>query len=92
MESNIMKAIPHVMHACVYGSFAKGINEEKSDVDLLIIADIKKKCELEMEGKEVNCQVFTPQEWRGHAERNKAFYEQVILNCIAIIGEKPVVK
>jgi predicted nucleotidyltransferase len=92
IRSRIMKANPNVISASVYGSFAKGDNGQKSDVDLLIIADMKKGFELEMEGREVNVHTFTPQEWRKHAERNKAFYEQVILNCIALIGERPVVR
>jgi len=79
----------------LYGSYADGTNDEKSDIDILIITDKKKKIPQTIFKKvkaEVNILQYTWKEWRQLSKTNKAFYESVIDNSIIILGEKPVVK
>lgn len=81
----------------LFGSAAIGIDDEHSDLDILIIADVapadrKKILSLPPGmGKEVNRQVYTPEEWRKKASSDKAFYDAVIIDSILLYGRKPVV-
>ncbi len=79
----------------LYGSFAKGENDEKSDIDLLVISASSKKRNLqlmELLGKETSLMLFTPSEWREQAKKNKAFYIDVITEGIVLFGTRPVVE
>ena len=76
----------------LYGTCANGKYDEKSDVDLLIIANAKKTFILENTiKKEVNYQIYTPAQWREKAKKDKVFYDNVVINSIVLHGEKPVV-
>jgi predicted nucleotidyltransferase len=62
--------LEHVRYALIYGSFAKGTEGERSDVDLLVVGDIeedkllKAVNEVEREtGREVNYNLWTEQEF-----------------------------
>jgi predicted nucleotidyltransferase len=78
----------------LYGSMAKGIDDEKSDIDILVITNKKERVSLtDIEAKtkrEINLSMFTPADWREKAVKDKLFYEQVILDSITLFGEKPV--
>ncbi len=90
----IVKRIPTIQSVLLYGSFAKGTNDEKSDIDLLVIVHHPTKTDLGFANrlkKEANLSVLSLTEWRRKAVQNKVFYENVILDCIALFGEKPVV-
>jgi len=87
-----------IMSIILYGSAAIGRDDENSDVDILVIADIDSKGKKEIiskgtfvGGKEPNILVYTPEEWRRKAEKDKIFYEKAIIESIALYGEKPVV-
>lgn len=79
----------------LYGSFAKGENDEKSDIDLLAIALSPKKKDLELTeylGRETSLTVFSPSEWKAQAKKNRAFYLEVITEGIVLLGTRPVVE
>ncbi len=78
----------------LYGSFAKGENDEKSDIDLLAISlsGTKKDIALMELSKETSLTVFTPAKWREQAKKNKAFYIDVITEGIVLFGTRPVVE
>lgn len=86
-----------ILNIALYGSVATGRDDEKSDVDILVIADtdLNGKKEIIAVGtrilREINISVYTPLEWRRKAQADKVFYENVILDSIALYGEKPVV-
>ncbi|MCK4328147.1 MAG: nucleotidyltransferase domain-containing protein [Candidatus Diapherotrites archaeon] len=86
---------PGTVAVLLYGSMAKGIGDEKSDLDLLVVTNKKKRVSLsDIEAKlkrEINLTMYTPGEWREKAKKDKVFYEQVILDAIILFGEKPVV-
>ncbi len=97
LVERILRKSKNVSSIVLYGSCAIGTDTEKSDFDLLVIADgnIEKKHSLYGEAngtkREVNMQIYSPVEWRQKAEKDKVFYEQVVINSICLYGEKPVV-
>lgn len=78
----------------VYGSYASGENDEKSDLDLLIISNKKGKQQHidlihEMEEKfkkAVNLEIYDILEWKKIAEKNKEFYQSVKENHLLLYG------
>lgn len=82
-----------ILSIVLYGSVAKGEDDKNSDIDLLVISRKKIK-RPELKGKldrEVSLLICTYSEWKEKAEKDSAFYNEVILNCIPLYGEKPVV-
>ena len=80
----------------LYGSVGNGRDDEKSDVDILVIADAdlkgKKRIMQQAKGRrETNITVYTPAEWRKKAQVDKAFYDNIVIDSISLYGEKPVV-
>ncbi|MEK6908865.1 MAG: nucleotidyltransferase domain-containing protein [Nanoarchaeota archaeon] len=83
-----------VSNLIVFGSVAKGLDDPKSDLDILIVS-VNKKMDFrkfeEKIGKEIQAYIFTWAEWKKQALNNKAFYQDVIKDGIALIGDKPLV-
>jgi len=80
----------------LYGSCARGEDDLRSDIDLLIISRKKEKVELsrferQLERK-ITLLVFTPREWEEKAKGDRAFYERILIDGIALQGSLPVVK
>ena len=89
---NRMKSVTSIM---LFGSFAKGENDENSDVDILTISLDKDKPTAELAkllGRDVNLVNFTPAQWSNQAKNNRAFYLDVITDGILLYGTKPVVE
>ncbi len=86
-----------ILSIILYGSAAIGRDDENSDIDILVIADTDSKGKKEISAKatgtkrEVNISVYTPSEWKSKANSDKIFYEKVIIDSIALYGNKPVV-
>ncbi|MFH1224312.1 MAG: nucleotidyltransferase domain-containing protein [Candidatus Diapherotrites archaeon] len=94
VAEELLKKIPHIHSILLYGSFAKGTNDEKSDIDLLVIAHRPAKPGVGFAGKikrEVNLSILSLGEWKRKAEKEKAFYDNVIYDSIPLFGERPVV-
>ncbi|MFA6049185.1 MAG: MarR family transcriptional regulator [Candidatus Micrarchaeia archaeon] len=78
----------------LYGSAAKGEDDENSDYDLLVIAS---SCNASAQGlsrklgREASLKKFTISEWKRQSKTNRAFYLDVISNSTALLGEKPVI-
>lgn len=91
----LLKKNPEIINILLYGSVAKGNDDNKSDIDILIISRKKiKNPELRSErllNREIAMLNYTYKEWKDKAEKDKVFYYDVILNCIPLYGEKPVV-
>lgn len=86
---------PQIVCITLYGSVAKGEDDIHSDIDILIISRKKMDIpELKSEHvlkREVTIINYTYQEWKDKADKDTVFYTNVILNCIQLYGEKPVV-
>jgi len=77
----------------LYGSKARGTDDEKSDFDILVIAHRPKKesgfgFELQ---DEINLLIYSPQEWKKKALENKVFYENIIYESVVLYGTRPVI-
>ena len=79
----------------LFGSYAKGENDEESDVDILTISLSKNAPPItelsKLLKRDVNLINFTPAQWSQQAKTNRAFYLDVILDGIVLYGTKPVV-
>lgn len=90
--SEILQHDRGVVSILLYGSAAKGEDDKKSDVDILVITQKKTKIPELKTGlnREITVLVYSYSEWKEKAEKDAAFYNEVILNCIPLCGEKPV--
>lgn len=87
--------ISNVSSIVLFGSMAKGENDKNSDVDLVIIGN-KKKLSVNDFGdkinKDINVRIFSWSDWNEIADKDKAFYSEVITYGIPLFGELPIVK
>ncbi|MFQ5406194.1 MAG: nucleotidyltransferase domain-containing protein [Candidatus Micrarchaeia archaeon] len=78
----------------LYGSAAKGEDDENSDYDFLVVCS---SCNVSAEslsqklGRDVSLKKFSITKWKNESRRNRAFYLDVIANSVALFGEKPVI-
>ena len=86
---------PNVSSIVLFGSMARGEDDEKSDIDILVIGKEKpenfRKFE-EKVNKEITVHVFSWSEWNKMAKEDSAFYSEVISHGIPLYGELPLVK
>ena len=98
-DSDIVKfleeKIPAISSITLYGSTSQGKDDNKSDIDLLIIGQ-KTRIDLSAYekkiNKEINLLTMKWSEWRTHANQNKSFYREIIKDGVALLGEKPVIE
>ncbi len=92
--SKIREKMPDVQSILLYGSFAKGTYDERSDFDILLITQNHQKVDLPfivIDKREVNVSVFSIADWKRKAIDSKVFYENVIYDSIVLCGQRPVV-
>jgi predicted nucleotidyltransferase len=77
-------AIKYDLNIFLYGSAARGEDNEDSDIDILIIGKIKKEKIIgnisnisKKINKTIKFQIFSPLEWSKISKMDKAFYERV---------------
>lgn len=78
----------------LFGSVAKGLDDEKSDIDIVCIGPNKKIALNDFYAKlskEINAHFFTLAEWKKQKQENKAFYQDVISTGINLIGETAII-
>lgn len=87
--------ISNISTIVLYGSMAKGEDEKKSDVDILVIGKEKylslDKFEEKIR-KNITLHIFSWSEWNKKAKQDKAFYYGVTGYGIPLYGELPLVK
>ncbi|HLC65025.1 MAG TPA: nucleotidyltransferase domain-containing protein [Candidatus Nanoarchaeia archaeon] len=87
--------IPNISSIVLFGSLAKGENDSKSDVDILVIGKESRKSSGkfgERLNREINIHFFSWSEWNQKAKQDSPFYFEVIAHGIPLFGELPVVK
>lgn len=79
----------------LYGSCARGEDAPDSDIDLLLVGKETQKPDLrryeQLLNRSITLIAYTPLEWEEKAEKDRAFYERIIIDGIAINGNLPVV-
>jgi uncharacterized protein len=83
----------NIISLALFGSYANGSFDEKSDIDFRVVTPTKKeilikaakRMEEELQ-KEVSISVFKLSEWRTMAKKGDAFYERIIENHIPLYG------
>ncbi|MDD5163147.1 MAG: nucleotidyltransferase domain-containing protein [Candidatus ainarchaeum sp.] len=95
LVDGLLEKIPSIQTILLYGSFAKGTNDEKSDLDLLVIAHKTSKMDfgfLNKTRKEINISLLSLNEWKKKALQDRVFYENVIYDSVVLHGaNRPVV-
>lgn len=89
-KSDLIKNTENPSSIILFGSFAKGTNDEKSDIDILIITNNKKPLNLlDIKGHELQIIQLTPLRWKEKVKKDKPFYQEIITTGIPLLGELP---
>ncbi len=89
-------AEPAMITLIIYGSFANGTFDEKSDFDIIMIGGNKTKLTAPIEllekklGYEVNVECFSLAKWQNLKEKSDVFYNEVVRNHVLLSGVSPV--
>ena len=90
LVENLLKANDTITSVVLYGSHASGTDDDRSDLDILLVVGNKKKIsltELEDElGKGISLESFTLSDWKKTKKENTPFYDSVIRNHIILWG------
>jgi hypothetical protein len=93
IKEKFLEIDPNIISLALFGSYAEGSFDEKSDIDFMIVTDARKeilikaakRLEEELE-KEVSLSVLKLSEWRAMAKKGDAFYKRVVENHILLYG------
>jgi len=95
LVEELIERWPEISSIVLYGSVARGDDDAKSDIDILVISRKKiRVAGLRSERtlkRELTILSYTLPEWREKAKRDKVFYDRVIVDGIVLYGEIPVV-
>jgi len=92
---NNLSRLGYIRYALIFGSFAKGEEIERSDIDLLIIGDVKEEVLLRSISKierkvdrEVNYILWSEQEFKQRASKKDNLLVNIVRNpIIGLIGD-----
>ncbi|MEK6855159.1 MAG: nucleotidyltransferase domain-containing protein [Nanoarchaeota archaeon] len=91
----LKRNIANLTSITLFGSLAKGEDNEESDIDLLIIGKEKRLNLSEFENKlnkEITLHFFSWSEWNSKAKEDHPFYYEIINHGIPLYGELPLTK
>ncbi|MDG6224730.1 MAG: nucleotidyltransferase domain-containing protein [Candidatus Thermoplasmatota archaeon] len=80
-----------IISIVLYGSYASGKNDRKSDIDLLVISSTRKRIARDTLGihePEISIVQMRPDEWEKQSMTNRAFYLEVISDGITLHGKR----
>ncbi len=92
-KEKFLETDPNIISLALFGSYADGSFDEKSDMDFLIVTPTRKeilikaakRLEEELQ-KEVSISVFKLSGWRAMAKKGDAFYNRIVKNHILLYG------
>jgi len=92
-KEKFLETDQHIISLALFGSYADGSYDEKSDIDFLAVTSTRKEdlirpakdIEDELK-KEVSISVFKLSEWRSMAKKDDAFYKRIVENHILLYG------
>jgi predicted nucleotidyltransferase len=90
----VKEKIEGVSSIVLFGSVARGEDDKRGDIDLLVIGkdkflgcyDVERKL-----GKKIEVHAFSWKNWKRQEKENKAFYLDIIAHGIPLYGELPIV-
>lgn len=92
-KEKFLEIDPNIISLALFGSYADGSFDEKSDLDFLIVTPSRKEIPIravrgleEELQKEVSISVFKLSEWRAMAKKGDAFYKRIVENHILLYG------
>ena len=95
IEEKFNKQDEDLISLAVYGSYASGDFDERSDIDFLLISSKSKEDFLSLIqniekylNREANLEVFNFSKWRKIKKENKLFYDDIIKNHILLAGSE----
>ena len=91
----IKNNVTNVTSIVLFGSLAKGENDDKSDIDIVIIGKERDLNLEKFEGKlnhKITLYFFSWSEWNEKAKKDHPFYYEVINYGISLYGELPLTK
>lgn len=91
----LKKEIPNCSSIILFGSLAKGEDDENSDIDLLVIGKEKHLRLTNIEektGREIKPHILSWNDWNKKAKEDTPFYFEVINQGIPLYGELPLIK
>lgn len=84
---------PNIFSLALFGSYAEGNFDEKSDIDFLILTGSGKEMFIkaakileELLEKEVSLSVLKLSDWRAMAKKGDAFYKRIVENHVLLYG------
>ena len=99
LVEDILSVDEDIVSVALYGSCASGDYDEKSDLDLICISDVKEigfvECIRQLEQTlkiEINLKVLSIKRWRDIARKDPVFYDNVVRNMVMLHGTSLVVK
>ena len=95
-----LRRLEGIEAACIYGSFARGEARSSSDVDLLILGEVKEKPLIsavkgleEKLQREINYTLYTDAEWKKRKAAKDAFVREILKQPrILILGEPDAIR
>ena len=87
--------VANISSIVLFGSMAKGENDQKSDIDILIIGSGKKlniNKFKEKLSREISLHIFTWSEWNKKAKQDSPFYYESAISGVPLYGELPIIK
>lgn len=90
--THIKDNIPNLSSITLFGSVAKGEDDQNSDIDLLIIGKKKYLDLSKFQERQITTHFFSWSEWNKQAKDNQAFYYEVTTYGIPLYGELPIIK
>jgi len=93
---NLLKKVPKIKIAFIFGSFAQKKEDSFSDVDLMIIGNpdedllVSRITKTESRiNREINYHIFSPADWNRKLKENNSFLENILSRAkVFLIGNK----
>jgi len=95
LVEELIERFSEISSIVLYGSAARGEDNDKSDIDILVVS--RKKTRItglkaeRMLKRELTILSYSSQEWRDKARNDKVFYDRVMIDGLVLYGEMPVV-
>jgi uncharacterized protein len=91
----IEKEVTNISSIVLFGSMARGENDDKSDIDILVVGKHKllKLNNFEKNlNRNISVHIFSWSEWKKKSNTDQGFYYDIIVHGIPLYGELPLTR